>query len=102
MRTLFLIRAASTARTRPKIIAGLAVTLLLGVTAAGQPSRGLQVQPAPASRGLQLQPAPAVSIQLQNGAFKVAGWKAPASVPAGGWASLFNVYARQRRCVYDG
>ena len=69
-------------RTLKKIIAGLAVTLFLGVTAAGQSSRGLQVEPAPA-----------VSIQLQNGAFKVAGWKAPATAPANGWASLFRVYA---------
>jgi hypothetical protein len=52
-------------------LAGLAVTLLLGVTAAAQ----------------------SVSIQLQNGAFKVTGWKAPVSAPAGGWASLFSVYA---------
>lgn len=37
--------------------------------------------------------AQAVSIQLDNGAFKVGGWKAPSSAPAKGWASLFVVYA---------
>ncbi len=51
-------------------LAGLAVALILGATAAGQ----------------------TVSIQLQNGAFKVSGWKAPAAPPARGWESLFNVY----------
>jgi len=51
-------------------LAGLAVALFLGATAAAQ----------------------SVSIQLQNGAFKVVGWKAPAAPPAKGWASLFNVY----------
>ena len=52
-------------------LAGLAVTLFLGVTAAAQ----------------------SVSIQLQNGAFKVMGWKAPSTAPAKGWGSVFNVYA---------
>ena len=36
--------------------------------------------------------APAVSIELANGAFRVTGWKAPASTPAKGWGSLFAVY----------
>ena len=71
----------STARTRVRL-ASLAVALFLGATATGQDSRGLQVEPAPA-----------VSIQLQNGAFKVVGWKAPAVAPARGWVSLFAVYS---------
>ena len=37
--------------------------------------------------------AQAVSIQLDAGAFKVTGWPAPAAPPAGGWASVLNVYA---------
>jgi hypothetical protein len=37
--------------------------------------------------------AQAVSVQLDAGAFRVAGWQAPATPPAGGWASVFNVYA---------
>lgn len=34
-----------------------------------------------------------VSIQVEDGAFKVSGWRAPASAPAKGWGSLFDVYA---------
>jgi hypothetical protein len=52
-------------------IAGLAVALVLGAAAAAQ----------------------SVSIQLQNGVFKVVGWRAPASAPSPGWASLFAVYS---------
>src|SRR6185295_5930832 len=37
--------------------------------------------------------AQAVSIQLDAGAFRVAGWQAPAAPLAGGWPSVFNVYA---------
>jgi hypothetical protein len=37
--------------------------------------------------------AQAVSIQLDAGTFRVTGWQAPATPPAGGWASLFSVYA---------
>jgi hypothetical protein len=37
--------------------------------------------------------AQAVSIQLDAGAFRVTGWQAPPTPPAGGWASVFNVYA---------
>jgi hypothetical protein len=37
--------------------------------------------------------AQTVSIQLDAGAFKVTGWQAPASPPAGGWPSMLNVYA---------
>jgi hypothetical protein len=37
--------------------------------------------------------AQGVSIQLENGSFKVKGWSAPASAPAAGWASVFSVYA---------
>jgi len=37
--------------------------------------------------------AQAVSIQLEAGAFRVTGWQAPATPPAGGWSSLFGVYA---------
>jgi hypothetical protein len=33
------------------------------------------------------------SIALENGVFKVKGWKAPAAAPAQGWGSLFVVYA---------
>jgi hypothetical protein len=35
---------------------------------------------------------PSVSIQLQNGVFRVNGWKAPARAPGAGWASVFAVY----------
>lgn len=34
-----------------------------------------------------------ISIQFENGAFKVIGWHAGASAPAKGWASVFDVYA---------
>ena len=37
--------------------------------------------------------AQAVSIQLDAGTFRVTGWQAPATPPAGGWASVFSVYA---------
>ena len=37
--------------------------------------------------------AQAVSIQLDSGTFRVTGWQSPAAPPAGGWASIFNVYA---------
>ncbi len=37
--------------------------------------------------------AQAVSIQLDAGTFRVIGWQVPATPPAGGWASVFNVYA---------
>jgi hypothetical protein len=37
--------------------------------------------------------AQAVSIQLDAGAFRITGWQAPASPPAGGWASVLSVYA---------
>ena len=37
--------------------------------------------------------AQTTSIQFQDGAFRVTGWKAPLIVPAKGWASIFNVYA---------
>src|SRR5258705_4145762 len=37
--------------------------------------------------------AQAVSIQLDAGAFRVAGWQAPATPPVGGWASVFSLYA---------
>jgi hypothetical protein len=33
-----------------------------------------------------------VSIQLQNNTFKITGWQ-PGAAPAGGWASIFKVYA---------
>jgi hypothetical protein len=33
------------------------------------------------------------SIELQNGAFYVRGWQAPRSEPAGGWGTVFLVYA---------
>jgi hypothetical protein len=49
------------------------------VTAAGQVSRAI--------------PAPGITIQVQNGIFRVVGWKAPATAPAKGWAAVFNVYA---------
>jgi hypothetical protein len=52
-------------------LAGLAVALVLGATAAAQ----------------------SVSIQLQDSAFKVVGWKAPAAAPARGWVSLLAVYS---------
>ena len=52
-------------------LAGLAVILLLGMTAAAQ----------------------AVSIEFEDGIFKVAGWKAPPTPPAKGWPSIFLVYA---------
>ena len=37
--------------------------------------------------------AQSVSIQLDTGAFRVTGWQAPATPPAGGWASVFSVHA---------
>jgi hypothetical protein len=37
--------------------------------------------------------AQSVSIQFESGIFRVTGWKPPASVPAGGWNSIFTVYA---------
>ena len=33
------------------------------------------------------------AIELQNGAFRVNGWMAPRSEPAGGWGTVFLVYA---------
>ncbi len=36
--------------------------------------------------------AQSVSIQLENGAFRVAGWNAPSTAPAKGWPSVFSVY----------
>ena len=33
-----------------------------------------------------------VSIQFENGLFKVTGWKVPSSPPSAGWASVFVVY----------
>jgi hypothetical protein len=35
----------------------------------------------------------AVSIQFDGAVFKINGWKAPAVAPAGGWGSIFAVYA---------
>ena len=32
-------------------------------------------------------------IELQGGAFRVSGWKAPQSEPSGGWGTVFLVYA---------
>lgn len=52
-------------------LAGLAAVLILETAAAAQ----------------------SVSIQLQNSAFRVVGWKAPAAAPAKGWVSLFAVYS---------
>lgn len=53
-------------------LAGLAVILsFLGMTAAAQ----------------------GISIELQDGIFKLAGWKAPSAAPAKGWPSVFAVYA---------
>jgi len=37
--------------------------------------------------------AQGVSIQLDGGTFRVAGWNAPAAVPPNGWSSVFAVYA---------
>ena len=34
-----------------------------------------------------------VSLQLEGNAFKVVGWQPPSAPPAGGWASIFKVYA---------
>jgi hypothetical protein len=54
-------------------VAGIAVILLLlGMTAIAQKT---------------------ISIQFDDGTFKVAGWKVPQGVPAKGWASVFTVYA---------
>lgn len=55
---------------RPKLHI-LAIVLVLGTIAGAQSS----------------------SIQLEAGAFRVTGWQAPATLPAGGWGSLFSVYA---------
>jgi hypothetical protein len=54
-----------------RTLAGLAVILVVGWTAAGQTA----------------------SIRFEGGIFKVAGWKAPATPPSGGWGSIFSVYA---------
>jgi hypothetical protein len=56
-------------RCKPTL-ARIAVILLMGMTASAQ----------------------AVSIQFENGLFKVNGWKAPANAPAAGWSSVFAVY----------
>ena len=37
--------------------------------------------------------AQTVSIQLDSVTFRVAGWRPPATPPAGGWASIFTVHA---------
>jgi hypothetical protein len=37
-----------------------------------------------------------VSIELEGGAFKVAGWNPPRTEPAQGWRSIFTVYAGTR------
>jgi len=37
--------------------------------------------------------AQTISLQLDAGAFKVTGWQASASPPAGGWPSVLSVYA---------
>src|SRR5579863_8317750 len=37
--------------------------------------------------------AQTISLQLENGAFKVDGWKAPVEMPTDGWASIFAVYS---------
>jgi len=55
---------------RPRCLVLVAVILLAGMTATSQ----------------------SISIQFENGFFKVAGWKIPASAPAGGWSSIFVVY----------
>jgi hypothetical protein len=34
-----------------------------------------------------------ISIQLDNGSFKVVGWRAPRAVPVNGWPSVFVIYA---------
>ncbi len=52
-------------------LAGIAVILFLGMTAAAQ----------------------TISIQFDGATFRVAGWKAPSTTPARGWVSLFIVYA---------
>jgi hypothetical protein len=36
--------------------------------------------------------AESVSIRIEDGKFQVSGWN-PTSVPSGGWASIFSVYA---------
>jgi hypothetical protein len=36
--------------------------------------------------------AQGVSLQFQDGTFKVIGWKPPAAVPSSGWSSVFAVY----------
>jgi hypothetical protein len=37
--------------------------------------------------------AQVISIQLDNGSFKVVGWRAPRTAPTKGWPSVFCVYA---------
>jgi hypothetical protein len=54
-----------------RTIRALAIVLLLGTVAGAQ----------------------SVSIQLEAGAFKVAGWTPPAAAPSGGWMSVFAVFA---------
>jgi hypothetical protein len=52
-------------------LAGIAVILWMGMAAIAAP----------------------VSLQFDGNAFRVNGWKPPSAVPAGGWASVFTVYA---------
>lgn len=54
-------------------LAGIAVILLLGMTATAQ--------------------SPSISIQFDGSAFKLVGWKVTSAAPAKGWASVFVVYA---------
>jgi hypothetical protein len=37
--------------------------------------------------------AQTISIQIENGSFKVVGWSVPRTAPANGWPSVFVVYA---------
>lgn len=39
------------------------------------------------------QAAASFSVRMQDGRFVVDGWTAPSKPPAGGWSSVFNVYA---------
>lgn len=52
-------------------LAGIAVILFVGMTAAAQ----------------------SISIQFEGGVFRVTGWHAPSSAPPRGWNAVFNVYA---------
>src|ERR1041385_8439637 len=72
------LRASGKVR-RSALSYSLMLTFFFGSTAASQVSKTT--------------PPSGITIQVQDGIFRVVGWKAANVAPAQGWASLFNVYA---------